>query len=93
MSSNNTNTNQNGQKKGGRGFQRRNNQGRGRGQANPRFRSNQVKFQGATDALKGHIFDCGNRRQLEAYQETLRQIAVYVGKAYKDYREYMKYVT
>ena len=80
MSSNNTNTNQSEQNSGGRGFQRRNNPGRGRGQAKPRFRSHQDKFQGATDALKGHIFNCGNRRQLEACQETLRQIAVYVGK-------------
>jgi hypothetical protein len=43
-----------------------------------------VKFEGKTDDLKGHIYDCSDARQSDQFTKTTKEIAEYLGRtAYK----------
>ena len=42
------------------------------------YKSRQFKFEGQIDALKGHIYDCTDNRQVDLYTTTTKEIAGYV---------------
>ena len=42
-----------------------------------------VKAEGHCEALKQHIYDCSNGRQVDTYSKTTKEIADYVGREYK----------
>jgi hypothetical protein len=50
------------------------------------------KQKGATKDLGHHVFDCTSRKSIEACNETLKQIAIYVGKEYGKNADAIKYV-
>jgi hypothetical protein len=42
------------------------------------------KFEGKTEDLKGHIYDCADARQSDQFTKTTKEIAEYLGRtAYK----------
>jgi hypothetical protein len=43
----------------------------------------QPKFEGKSDDLKGHIYDCSDSRQADQFAKTTKEIAEYVGRTYK----------
>jgi hypothetical protein len=43
----------------------------------------QPKFEGKSDDLKGHIYDCSSVKQADAFVKTMKEIAEYVGRTYK----------
>ncbi len=47
---------------------------------------------GATEELGYHIFDCASRKDIKACTETIKQIAIYVGKEFGKYADLIKYV-
>ncbi len=80
---------------GGRGYNnRRNNGGRGSGgrRSGNNNRNNERKEKGATEELKHHVFDCSTRKNIEACNETLKQVIIYVGKEYGKNADAIKYV-
>ena len=50
------------------------------------------KQKGATKDLGYHVFDCTSQKSIEACNETLKQIAIYVGKEYGKNADAIKYV-
>ncbi len=67
--------------------------GRGQGRQSTRSNNNNNrsnnnrranKEKGATEAIKDYVFDCSSRKDIEACNETLEKIAIYVGKEYKN---------
>ena len=42
----------------------------------------QPKFEGKSDDLKGHIYDCSDARQADQFAKTTKEIAEYVGRTY-----------
>ena len=50
------------------------------------------KEKGATEELGHHTFDCASRKNIEACNETLKQIAIYVGKEYGKNADMIKHV-
>jgi hypothetical protein len=59
------------------GFIGRKNQGnRYMGQIAPKS----TKFEGKTEALKGHIYDCSDSRQSDQFARTTKEIAEYLGR-------------
>ena len=52
------------------------------GQVKP-FIPRAAKFEGKSTDLKGHIYDCSDARQSDQFIKTTREIAEYVGRAYK----------
>jgi hypothetical protein len=57
-------------------------QGSNKGRAFTRPTTRQPKFEGKSEALKGHIYDCSASKQAEAYIRTTKEIAEYVGRTY-----------
>ena len=97
--SNNTASRPNGGFRGGGGRGtggRRNNGGHGSGgrgsRNNNNNRSHERKQKGSTEELKHHVFDCSSRKIIEACNETLKQIIIYVGKEYGKNADAVKYV-
>ena len=45
--------------------------------------SRKPTFEGRTEELKGHIFDCSDARQANSYTNTIKEIAQYMGTKYK----------
>ena len=43
----------------------------------------QPKFEGKSDDLKGHVYDCSDSRQADQFTKTTKEIAEYVGRTYK----------
>jgi hypothetical protein len=43
----------------------------------------QAKFEGKRDDLKGHIYDYSHTKQADQFAKTTKEIAEYVGRAYK----------
>ena len=50
------------------------------------------RVKGATDELDYNVFDCTSRKQIEACNKTIKQIAIYVGKEYGKNADLVKYV-
>jgi hypothetical protein len=42
-----------------------------------------TRFEGRCEHLTGHIYDCGDNRQVDMYTKTTREIGDYVGRTYK----------
>ena len=40
------------------------------------------KFEGKSDDLKGHIYDCSDVRQSDQYTKTTKKIAEFIGRTY-----------
>ncbi len=76
--------NQGGRSSGSRGQGRQSN--RSNNSSNNCGNSNRraTKEKGATEEIKDYVFDCSSRKDIEACNETLEKIAVYVGKEYKN---------
>ena len=85
---------------GGRG----NGKNRGRGNSYSRYNNNnsnrnnnnnnsskKKKEKGATEALGDTVFEYSTRRQIEQCNETIKKIATYIGKEYKECRAYVRY--
>ena len=53
--------------------------------------SKKKKEKGATEALGDTVFEYSTRRQIEQCNETIKKIATYIGKEYKDSGAYVKY--
>ena len=43
----------------------------------------QTKFEGRCEGLKGHVFDCKGSGMAEQFAKTQKELAIYVGKEYK----------
>jgi hypothetical protein len=43
----------------------------------------QPKFEGSSEDLKGHVYDCSNSRQADMFSKTTKAIAGHVGKKYQ----------
>jgi hypothetical protein len=43
----------------------------------------QPKFEGSSEDLKGHVYDCSNSRQADMFSKTTKAIAGHVGKTYR----------
>ena len=69
-----------------------NNNRRRNNKSNNKSSNNNQKVKGATEALGYNVFDCSTRKSLEACNETLKQIAIYVGKEYGKNASTIKYV-
>ena len=54
--------------------------------------NNKKRIKGATDELGYNVFDCTSRKQIEACNETIKQIAISVGKEYGKNADLVKYV-
>ena len=81
MSSNNNNNSSNGK------FNRRKNSNK-KGNNNKdsntsKTVSNKNKFQGRTDGLEGHIFDCSSRNQADIFNKTMKEIVDYSARELK----------
>ena len=85
---------------GGRG----NGNNRGRGNSYSRYNNNnsnrnsnnnnsskKKKEKGATEALGDAVFEYSTRRQIEQCNETIKKIATYIGKEYKECGAYVRY--
>ena len=46
-----------------------------------------IKFHGACEALKDHVFDCLDYKQANWYATTIKRVAEYVGSEYKNSRD------
>ena len=49
-----------------------------------KLHTQQVRFQGACDALKGHIFDCSDQHQADCYAMLLKKLTKHVSLMYKN---------
>jgi hypothetical protein len=43
----------------------------------------QVKFEGRSDAMKGHVYDCNDAKQSDQFTKTTKELADYIGRTYK----------
>ena len=50
----------------------------------PKTHSSQVKFQGACEVLKGHVFDCSDHCQADKYATTLKKLLEHVRAMFKN---------
>ena len=87
---NNNNNRNNNSSGGGRSSNRSSNNNR----SNRSNRSNnsERRTKGATEELGYNVFDCTSRKQIEACNETIKQIAIYVGKEYGKNADLIKFV-
>ena len=78
---------------------------RGRGNSYSRYNNNnsnrnsynsdstkKKKEKGATEALGDAVFEYSTKRQIEQCNETIKKIATYIGKEYKECGAYVRYV-
>jgi hypothetical protein len=43
----------------------------------------QVKFEGRSDAMKGHVYDCSDAKQSDQFTKTTKEVADYIVRTYK----------